>query len=199
MFKNNTRTNTSSLARGFTLVEMLVAVSLFAIIAVINAGTFVMLIKVQERARAFANLQDNLRFALDSMGREIMVGSGYRCVSATMDPPLPDIPPPPSGTVNDACNDQGFMYTNSAGQKVAYRLRNGTMEKWVEGTSAYAFFTNPRVVISNLRFYANGAAPNNNIQPKVVIILQASVPDPRTGQSIFMNLETVASQRKIDS
>ena len=189
----------SSPLRGFTLIEMLVAVSLFALIAVINAGTFVTLIKVQERVRAFANLQDNVRFSLSSMGREMMVGSGYRCISAALAPPLPDIPPPPSGTINDACNDQGFMYTNSAGQKVAYRLRNSTMEKWAEGTSAYALFTDPRIVISSLRFYVNGMAPNNSTQPKVVIILQASVPDPRTGQSILMNLETAVSQRKIDS
>lgn len=184
---------------GFTLLEMLVAISVFSVVAVAAVGLVVMLIRVQGRVHIFQQLQDNMRFSMDFMNRSMLGGRDYRCISPTVNNPSPSTPLPPNGLVNDACNNQALLYLHPTGKHVAYRLRAGVIEVWTEGTSGYVRMTDPRVTITNLRFYVSGAAANNNRQPRVTVILQASVPDPRGGAPIMLDLETTTSQRILDS
>lgn len=52
-------------SRGFTLIEIMVAVSIFAIVALIATGALLTANRVNQRAQAIKLAMDNINFALD--------------------------------------------------------------------------------------------------------------------------------------
>ncbi|MEK7622038.1 MAG: type II secretion system protein [Patescibacteria group bacterium] len=70
---------------GFTLVEIMVAVSLFAVVAVITTGALVTASNVNRKAQAIKVAIDNLNFAIDSMVLNLQQGRSYHCSSNVPD------------------------------------------------------------------------------------------------------------------
>lgn len=62
---------------GFTLVEMLVAVTLFIIIISVTAGVFINSLRTQQAVIALISANDNASLALEQMAREIRTGSQF--------------------------------------------------------------------------------------------------------------------------
>jgi len=60
--------------KGFTLIEMMVSVSIFVIVALIVSGVLVQLSVAYKKAQAMRLLMDNLNFALEKMNLEIREG-----------------------------------------------------------------------------------------------------------------------------
>lgn len=71
----------SSRQSGFTLIEMLVSLSLFTIIVTITVGTLLVLLNSNRNLASGQSLMDTLSFSLDSMTREIRTGRQYFCGS----------------------------------------------------------------------------------------------------------------------
>lgn len=70
IFKNKSQ-------KGFTLIEMIVSLGLFIVVALIAVGA---LLKVMDANKKSLNLKtaiNNLNFAMESMSREMRVGSNY--------------------------------------------------------------------------------------------------------------------------
>lgn len=70
--------NKKSLA-GFTLVEIMVAVSIFSIVAVIAVGALLTANTVNQKAQATKLIMDNLNFAMDSMIFKMRKSGAYYC------------------------------------------------------------------------------------------------------------------------
>jgi prepilin-type N-terminal cleavage/methylation domain-containing protein len=66
---------------GFTLVEMIVSLAIFAIVVTVSVGALLVLVGTNQRLQGEQSVMTNLSFALDSMTREIRTGSHYFCVS----------------------------------------------------------------------------------------------------------------------
>jgi prepilin-type N-terminal cleavage/methylation domain-containing protein len=64
---------------GFTLVEMIVALGIFSIVAVVALGALVKIISANHKAQTLQASITNLNFALDAMSREMRVGNVYHC------------------------------------------------------------------------------------------------------------------------
>jgi prepilin-type N-terminal cleavage/methylation domain-containing protein len=64
---------------GFTLLEMIVAVGIFAVAAVIAVGALVRITGLNRQAQTLQTAMNNAGFALESMSREIRVGTRYQC------------------------------------------------------------------------------------------------------------------------
>lgn len=64
---------------GFTLLEMIVAVGVFAMLASLSVGSLLMLTGAQRKAASLQSIQDNLRFALEAMSKDIRFGDQYYC------------------------------------------------------------------------------------------------------------------------
>ncbi len=64
---------------GFTLVEMIVSLAIFAIVVTVSVGALLVLVGTNQRLQGEQNVMTNLSFALDSMTREIRTGSHYYC------------------------------------------------------------------------------------------------------------------------
>jgi prepilin-type N-terminal cleavage/methylation domain-containing protein len=67
---------------GFSLVEMIVSIAVFAVVVTIAVGALLMLIASNEKLQEEQSVMTNLSFALDSMTREIRTGTEYYCANA---------------------------------------------------------------------------------------------------------------------
>src|SRR3989344_2142786 len=68
---------TSNLNAGFTLVEMIVAVALFAIVMVVAVAALLSLTAANRKAQAIQSVMNNLNITLDGMVRNIRMGVDY--------------------------------------------------------------------------------------------------------------------------
>jgi prepilin-type N-terminal cleavage/methylation domain-containing protein len=66
---------------GFTLIEMIVSLGIFALVITIAVGSLMSLISSNQRLQGEQSVMTNLAFALDSMTREIRTGYNYYCGS----------------------------------------------------------------------------------------------------------------------
>ena len=62
---------------GFTLIEMIVSLTLFSAVITIAVGAFLVLLAANKQLQEEQAVLTNLSFALDSMTREIITGTGY--------------------------------------------------------------------------------------------------------------------------
>ncbi len=67
-------------SKGFTLVEMIVAIAIFMIVAVVAVGSLVRIVALNRQAQALQASVNNVSFAIDSMSREIRQGSNIGCL-----------------------------------------------------------------------------------------------------------------------
>lgn len=68
--------------RGFTLVEMIVSLALFSVVAVIAIGALLKVIDANNKAQSIQSSVTNLNFALESMSRDLRTGTSIQCLSS---------------------------------------------------------------------------------------------------------------------
>src|SRR3989344_1458385 len=72
-------TSNFSLERsGFTLLEVVVATGLFSVIMVLAVSVILAISGAEVKSRNTQTIQDNLRYTLESMTRELRTGVDYR-------------------------------------------------------------------------------------------------------------------------
>lgn len=76
--------------QGFTIIEIMVSLSIFALVAVVALGAFLKVMDSGKKAQAFKTIINNLSFTMESFSREARVGTVYDCYST----PNPNNPHP---------------------------------------------------------------------------------------------------------
>lgn len=147
-------------SKGFTLVEIIVAVALFAIVMVVSTGAIFTIVNANRSAQALNSVITNLNFAVESMLRDIRTGTNYDCDGTTLDPQ-------PSDCTSDGSDTMSFI--TSAGDNVQYTLVAGAIQKNIEGQlDNSGEITAPEVHIESLKFYVAGTSlvsPGAGINP----------------------------------
>lgn len=185
----------NSLKRGFSLIEMLVAVSLFATSATISIGTILAVSEAQQKVLSLRIVQDNLSYVFDTMTKEIRTGTSFHCGW------LDDFSASPADCV---FGGDSFTFKNSDGGKITYQAKNNRIERIFEGggpAQAILVLTAPEAIITNLKFYVRGALPvssSDYYQPRVTFILQGQAGLKERIRS-NVNIQTTISQRTLDS
>jgi len=163
MFRNILKSNT-----GVTLLEMVVAVSLFSVVILATTEIFRLVIEGQRNAIASQNVQEGMRYAFETMAKEIRMAtlSNHECESL-FNPPTVAV----NKIYNTASNSEGdvLYFKNKNNVCAAYYLENGAIMV-ARGTDT-ALTTPAKIKISNLNFEVVdnpiGAAPS--VQPMVTI------------------------------
>ncbi len=139
---------TNSKKGGFTLVEMMVSLSIFAVVMTISGGTLLIMIDVNAKAQALYSASSNLSFALDSMTRELRTGYHYNC---TVSVPSDATALPSSTATNDCLGGQFIAFSRERDNvRMGYRITNGRLEQKVSSGN-WMPLTSSDVVID--RFY----------------------------------------------
>lgn len=163
-------------SRGYTLIELIVAIGLFALVMMLVSGAYITMIGLTEQAQGMATGVDNLSFALETMTRTIRTGTNYSCNS-----------------VGDCSGGTSFSVKNMNGTTMVYTLSNGVI------TQNGVALTDPSVSISSLHFSVSGTAktPADYQQPSVTIVVSGTV-SIGPGKSEPFSIETGATMRGID-
>ncbi|TSC86139.1 MAG: hypothetical protein G01um10148_645 [Parcubacteria group bacterium Gr01-1014_8] len=181
---------------GFSLVEMVVSVGLFAIVMLVGLGALVSLIDANRKARALESVMNNLNIALDGMVRAIRMGSTYHCGSGTQTIPQDCADTPgtsfafePFGGSSSDVNDQ-WRYRYDAETKRIYKSENG-------GGTEFPI-TAEEVSIEEMAFYVVGTTPGDTVQPKVVIVVKGIAGAAKVKTKTTYSIQATAAQRILD-
>ena len=145
MKKPTTYNRQPTTSRGYTLVELIVAVGLFALVMLLASGAYLVMIGINRNVQGIATGIDNLSFALDTMTRTIRTGTDYSVGGTT------------------------FSVTNANGNRVNYSLLNNIIYQ------DSAPLTDPSVNVSSLMFYDYGTSSGDSEQARVTIIVSGTV------------------------
>ncbi len=179
-------TNFLKQKKGFTLVEMLVAISLFVIVVFISIGAIMSIFSANGKARASKSVVDNLNYTVENMVRNIRFGGLYHCGSSGN-----------LSTPANCSNGDTSLALRLNGNTIVYRRSGARIEYSSNGGSSYVALTPPEVVITNMLFYVLGASNSDQLQPYVVIVIKGYVGNRPTTQTVF-SLQTFVSQRELD-
>lgn len=117
--------------KGFSLVEMIVSLGIFAIVSVVALGAFIKIIDSNKKAQSLKTAINNLNFTLESMSREMRVGTQYYC----SDNPNADPNTGATTNITQACGAGkivAFRSSVSGGSCAliyAYKLESGKIRK----------------------------------------------------------------------
>ena len=175
-------------SRGYTLIELIVAVGLFALVMTLAAGSYLLMIDLNRQAQGIATGIDSLSFALESMTRSIRTGTLYSCGDFGGDCP------------NGA---NSFSFTDSSGANITYARgqqgSGGLIGDIVKNGAT--ILTDPSVNVSSLTFYVTGTgtvAQGDYNQPYVTVVVSGTVSSgPRKTPQAF-TVETGAAMRGVD-
>jgi prepilin-type N-terminal cleavage/methylation domain-containing protein len=157
--------------KGFTLIEMMVAVSIFAIVMLVATGALLSIVDANRKAQSQQTAFSNLDFALESMSRAIRVGTTFRCITGSYT----------NANVDQAhdCNGGGsaFAFEPFAGSplssndQVVYRLNGTQIERSTTGGASNSFIpiTSPEIYVEGLTFYVRGSTAGDSLQPQVLV------------------------------
>ncbi len=183
---NNMKDKLLKNKKAFTLVELLIAISLFSIIAFISMGAIITIFDANKNSQASKTVVDSLNFNIDDMARTIRFGNSYDCggISTPANP-------------NDCSLGSSELALIFDGDNIIYRLNSGAIQKSSDGGYTYSNITSSDVVIDYLRFYVFGSSFGDINQPFVLAVIKGYVSSKPTAQSRFM-LQTIMSQRALD-
>lgn len=165
--------NKNNKKNGLTMIELIVAVGIFGLVISMVSGIFILSLQSQRRIIALRNIEDNSRFVIESMGREIRTGKNF----------------------NGGGNSISF--TNAKGEAIIYRLSNNTVEKSFDGGTTFSPMTGTEVTIDYVNFNLIGQATGDGLQPRITVAIGIT---SRVGnQSANLKIQTTISERLLQS
>ena len=207
--------------RGFTLIEIMVSLGIFAIVALVAVGAFLKIIDANKQSQSLQTAMNNTNFALESMVREMRVGKNYTCFNGDSPTAVSSL----SGTTPCArsfpgYDHNGIAFTSSQTSTVnaptlngscnlihAYRFSNvnttpgpATLEKaeqkdCLDTTWATNFI--PLVSTDlNIQTFGVKIDGGGTQQPKAFILISAYA-GPSLHQRTYFTIQTTASQRSM--
>jgi len=144
--------------RGYTLIELVVAVGLFALIMTLASGAYFMMINLNRQVQGVTTGINNLSFALETMTRDMRTGTAYSGGGNSF-------------SFTPADGGATVTYTSGTQQGTNGQVGNITITKNNVTTS----LTDPSVDVTSLTFYVSGITPGDSDQPHVTIVISGEV------------------------
>lgn len=201
-------------SRGFSLVELMVSMTLFAIVMLVAVGALLSLVDANRKARALENVMNNLNIAVDGMVRSIRMGNTFNCDSTSI----------PDGETGGDCNggtggppgaEESFSFApfganpSVQGERWVYTFvpgdsdTNGQIWRSRDGGLTEVAITSPEVDIDDVTFYVDGTVRANTVaqdttQPKVVVVIKGTAGAGNTKTETTFYIQATAVQRVLD-
>lgn len=174
---------------GFTLLELIIAVAIFLVLIIIAGNVIFSAVRFQRVASNAQELQNNLRGALEIMGREVRLAAKDEAGTCV-------------GTVrgNFAWSPAALVFLNDRGSCLQYALAGEQVQQTVNynsvgGSPRTETLTAASVEVLSLQFDVFGESGNDQQQPRVLIRLSART---RGTTDNPIKLQTTLTQRELD-
>lgn len=175
---------------GFSLIEMLVAVTLFSTIILSSTGIFKMVIDSQRNALATQNVQESLKFFLEMTGKEIRMAQRNQGTCPGVD----------SDDIYGIGTENGFStlsFKNYYGECVKYSVGqdSGIYRFQVARGGISGYISPAKIAVDRLDFLAaGGGSETTSEQAKITINLKAHALGVRQGDAA-MDIQTTVTSR----
>ena len=184
---------------GFSLIEILVALGLFAFVSTAATAGLLTLLDASAKAQTLRLAMDNLAFTLDNMSRNIRTGNDYYCRQTE----FTGNGTPSFGTVSGDCtNGQVLAFTDvEVDERVYYRLANGQIDRHKATEDKWIPVTANNINIDELLFTVAGSDDRNNSdykQPTVTIWIRGTVGSANANTKSEFKIQTTVTQRILD-
>ncbi len=189
-------THAKDTERGFSLVEMIVAIALFTIVMMVSLSALLALIDANRKARALESVINNLNIALDGMVRAMRMGSSYHCGAGTLTQTADCATVPENqiaflrfGGTPLIPNDYWVYSYNAVTKRIEKK----------EGVNGQAFaITAPEISIDSMQFFVSGSTIADYNQPKIVMIVKGTAGGERLRTRTTFSIQATAVQRVLD-
>lgn len=183
-FKNKKENN------GFTLIEVMVSVSIFAIVVLVSMTATLSIINANKQAQALGDVINNMNFSVESMVRDLRTGYNYTCGSPSSST---------SGCPATAVNSVTFR-SSISGCDVRYWWDSGAKtinkDSFSPCTASTQTLTSNNISVSKFDLFVTNTNASSYQQPLILMILKAKGSVGK--QSTEFNLQTLISQRRLN-
>lgn len=178
------QSNTFKYCAGFTLLEMVISIGIFSVLVIASIGVTLGISNAQIKAANVQATQDNIRFSLELVTKEMRTGSGYRL----------------SSICNQNQGEEISFTTSGAESRIYYlagdrlmRLKNTSVCQSAQPLMA------DEVGVERLRFMVSGASPGpGDGQPRVTVSISVRSKGLKDPLESRMDLQTTVVQRLRD-
>ena len=177
--------------RGFTLVELMVSTTLYATVSIVLISILLLLSNLNMRLQNDMYALNDMALAVESMQRDIKMGTNYRCDDGTTMPSA--FSQFSNGTYKIISQDCAFDETQAStynggnvrlvfkaqtGEFVSYRLINNhivrTVYNMVGNFGVDTDVTDNEIRIDSLRFYIEGTSQIDGRQTSITTTLKGT-------------------------
>lgn len=176
----------TTMKKGFTVIELMVAMSMFLVLIGVATGTFLGALRMQRIITELTAANNNATQAIEQISREIRTGFNFQ-----------------------ESTDKILEFVNYKSEQVQYRLGNidedasacsqvigavGCLLKSNDGGSTWNAITAPEVKVKRFDVIVTGADATDQFQPRVTLVISIAGP-----KNIDVNLQTTVSARVSES
>lgn len=204
--------------KGFTMLEMIVSIGVFATVAVLAVSSLLALTNAQKKALALQSVQDNLRFAIEAIARDLRQGDFLYCGDNLQDIPI-DLDANGLPRAQDCVGKQIITFLDRENNVTTYRIGDASqlpssscganhlciekaVRKGADGTLAAkyeeipVFFpvTSLDIEINRFDLYVVGSSRTDLVEPRVTVVVEG-VAGVGGSTSEFHLQTTVSSHR----
>lgn len=165
--------------KGFTLIELMVAVGVFAVAITASSGLFITSLRGQQRTYVVQNLADNARYAMETMVKEMRMGSGFSGATCA----------------GGSCSFISHMMHRD-GKNIRFRRDAGTNKILFDDGTSELPITSANIEVTRLDFDLIGGG-SATTHERVVIVMQARVAGNSPYASADITLQTTVSPRAL--
>ncbi len=192
------------LSKGFTLIEIMVAVSIFVTVMMIVIGALLALNDANKKAQALRSVVENLNFAIEDISRKFKTGKNFRCDAESSIVGTP--------SCNNGTNKVYVEFKPSANSQYephVYEFANGKLthkyKKVQGGTTTAGSWINegvsmvsPEVILKDVKFYIYSDSTTGQ-QPIIIMNLSGEFNLAQFGDNpkfrTPFSIQTTVSQR----
>ncbi len=176
--ESNKTTKQQNNNAGFTLIELMVSISVFSIVVVLMSGMLVTSLRGQEKGFTAQNVADNIRYAMEVMAKEVRMGSAFT-----------------QNNANEIQFTSNMPHRN--GSPIRFFLQGGRVmfdDNISPGDVVPAeAITAVNVAVSSLRFDLTGTGAASHI--RLIIVLEAASAGTAADVATSINVQTTISPR----
>ena len=190
---------------GYTIIETMIAISLFLIIVTIGMGSLLNANFLHRKSQDIRSVMDNLSFIMEDMSRNLRTGYNYHCGDGSGDI-----------NVSSNCDNEGLIaFESTTGDETidtdqwVYKIESPlgddvfNIYKSTAGGEVGSFvqLNPPEVKIDSISsgFTVIGAEVGDTEQPFITIRLTGIITSRSNESPIPFSLQTSVSQRLIDT
>ena len=174
-------------AKGVSLLELIVAIALFAVLMLSATAIFKMVIDGQRNAISAQNVQENMRYIMEKISKEIRMAQigNQECGTAAI-----------NKVFNTANDGSEIYFKNQNGDCVTYYLENKRIKTMVGVNGVNDFVTPAKIEVNNLKFYVvdDLIGVSASLQPYVVMTINAKAVGQAINQQAMKIQMTVSSR-----